>query len=561
MPRFCYHPRMTPVGMCRQCLVEVEGPRGPMLVVIVHDPGRRGTGRPHRDRQRQARPGGRARAAARQPPARLPGVRQGRRVPAAGPGVQPRSRREPVRRGEAPLREADPDQRPRVPRPRALHPVRPLHALRRRGRRRQADPLHQPRQPDPGATRSPTSRSRATSPATPCRSARSARSPPRRTGSRPGRGTSSRSRARARRARSAAASSVQSSRDELLRYQGVDSDPVNWGWLCDRGRFDFEAVNCAERLGAPLVRGETGLVETSWNARAGDRRGSSIREALDAGGPDSDRAARRRARHERGRVRVGPARRRASASTQRDAQLGDGLPRRGARAADGRRSTRPPTRRRSCSSAPTSRRSCRCCTCGCATPPRSARSRILEFTPTRRAHEVRVEERRATSPGAQPRVVGATLAEPDDRRAARRRARRRRRRARQPRRVAGATVEALQPLLDAVPAPRCCPALRRGNVVGALQLGLAPARRRARRRRWHRCGPPPRAGSTAGAARSRSARRLPRRRPRPPRARRRAPDHRRSTRSSPTRSRSADVVLAAAAYGEKSARRPTSRAG
>ena len=28
IPRFCYHPRMESVGMCRQCLVEVEGPRG-----------------------------------------------------------------------------------------------------------------------------------------------------------------------------------------------------------------------------------------------------------------------------------------------------------------------------------------------------------------------------------------------------------------------------------------------------------------------------------------------------------------------------------------------------
>jgi NADH-quinone oxidoreductase subunit G len=36
---------------------------------------------------------------------------------------------------------------------------------------------------------------------------------------------------------------VQSSRDELVRYQGVDVDPVNWGWLCDRGRFNFESVN------------------------------------------------------------------------------------------------------------------------------------------------------------------------------------------------------------------------------------------------------------------------------------------------------------------------------
>jgi NADH-quinone oxidoreductase subunit G len=35
-------------------------------------------------------------------------------------------------------------------------------------------------------------------------------------------------------------------------------------------------------------------------------------------------------------------------------------------------------------------------------------------------------------------------------------------------------VKALQLLLAAVPAPRCCPRLRRGNVVGALQLGMRP---------------------------------------------------------------------------------------
>jgi NADH-quinone oxidoreductase subunit G len=31
IPRFCYHPRMEPVGMCRMCIVEVDGPRGPTL--------------------------------------------------------------------------------------------------------------------------------------------------------------------------------------------------------------------------------------------------------------------------------------------------------------------------------------------------------------------------------------------------------------------------------------------------------------------------------------------------------------------------------------------------
>src|ERR1700734_2840240 len=31
IPRFCYHPRLKPVGMCRMCLVEVSGPRGATL--------------------------------------------------------------------------------------------------------------------------------------------------------------------------------------------------------------------------------------------------------------------------------------------------------------------------------------------------------------------------------------------------------------------------------------------------------------------------------------------------------------------------------------------------
>ncbi len=38
--------------------------------------------------------------------------------------------------------------------------------------------------------------------------------------------------------------SVQSSRDQIVRHQGVDTErSVNWGWLCDRGRFNFEAVD------------------------------------------------------------------------------------------------------------------------------------------------------------------------------------------------------------------------------------------------------------------------------------------------------------------------------
>ncbi|MGA9278309.1 NADH-quinone oxidoreductase subunit NuoG [Ilumatobacter sp.] len=79
---------------------------------------------------------------------------------------------------------------------------------------------------------------------------------------------------------------VQSSRDEILRYQGVDSDPVNHGWLCDRGRFDFEAVNSDLRLTDPMVKTEAGLANTSWN-RALGASARLIGDALAAGGPDS----------------------------------------------------------------------------------------------------------------------------------------------------------------------------------------------------------------------------------------------------------------------------------
>ena len=79
---------------------------------------------------------------------------------------------------------------------------------------------------------------------------------------------------------------VQSSRDRVLRYQGVDIDPVNWGWLCDKGRFGFEAIESGERLSTPLVRDGEQLVAASWPV-ALDRAAGAIRAALAAGGPES----------------------------------------------------------------------------------------------------------------------------------------------------------------------------------------------------------------------------------------------------------------------------------
>ena len=58
---------------------------------------------------------------------------------------------------------------------------------------------------------------------------------------------------------------VQSSSNRLTRLLGIDSEPVNHGWLCDKGRFGFEALNSPERIARPLVRRSgPGLVEAAW---------------------------------------------------------------------------------------------------------------------------------------------------------------------------------------------------------------------------------------------------------------------------------------------------------
>ena len=60
---------------------------------------------------------------------------------------------------------------------------------------------------------------------------------------------------------------VQSSSGELTRLIGVDSDPVNWGWLCDKGRFDFAAGDEPR----PAVGARWSARATSWSRPAGPR--------------------------------------------------------------------------------------------------------------------------------------------------------------------------------------------------------------------------------------------------------------------------------------------------
>ena len=118
---------------------------------------------------------------------------------------------------------------------------------------------------------------------------------------------------------------LQSSSDRLVRFLGVDSEPVNHGWLCDKGRYGFEYVHDETRVVEPLVRTGGELSETPWP------------EALDAAAAILERA---RSLHGPASIAVlGGARgsnedayawarlaKGVLGTDHVDAQLGDGLP-------------------------------------------------------------------------------------------------------------------------------------------------------------------------------------------------------------------------------------------
>ena len=243
---------------------------------------------------------------------------------------------------------------------------------------------------------------------------------------------------------------------------------MNWGWLCDRGRFNFEAVGSEQRLGAPLVRGEGGLAETTWNA-ALDVAAQLISDTVKSSGPG-------------GIALLGGARgtnedafawaRLADAIgiDHRDAQVGDGLP---AELLDLPRATidEAAAAKTIVLLGPDLKEELPVLYLRLRHAAEQRRSRILELGPietglTRYAwRSVRVETGSRARLGAAladaavkeqlgsgPVVVvagRANLAE-----------------------SAGSAMSALRTVLEACPDAKVLPALRRGNVVGALQLGL-----------------------------------------------------------------------------------------
>ncbi|HEX9681525.1 MAG TPA: NADH-quinone oxidoreductase subunit NuoG [Acidimicrobiales bacterium] len=79
---------------------------------------------------------------------------------------------------------------------------------------------------------------------------------------------------------------VQSTQNELVRLVGIDADPVNHGWLCDKGRFGYEAVSGSARVVDPMVRAGGSLAPSSW-AAALTAAADGIRSAIDTTGASS----------------------------------------------------------------------------------------------------------------------------------------------------------------------------------------------------------------------------------------------------------------------------------
>ena len=264
IPRFCYHPRMSSVGMCRQCLVEVEGPRGPMMVVSCMTPVAEGQiVRTDTDQVKRAQEGMIELLLANHP-LDCPVCDKGGECPlqdqAFSHGAGESRFVEEKRHYEKPIPISD---LVFLDRERCILCDRctrfadevagdALISFTQRGNNTQV--MTFPDEPfasyfsgntvqicPVGALTAQPYRFKArpwdleqrestcTTCSVGCRTV------------------------------------VQSSRDELLRYQGVDSDPVNWGWLCDKGRFNFQSVNSPDRLVSPQMKSGDSFEVASWS--------------------------------------------------------------------------------------------------------------------------------------------------------------------------------------------------------------------------------------------------------------------------------------------------------
>ena len=118
---------------------------------------------------------------------------------------------------------------------------------------------------------------------------------------------------------------VQSSSNRVTRLLGIDADPVNHGWLCDKGRFAFDAVNSDDRLTEPLVRKDGVLVPTSWH-EALDAVADGLTAAVGEGGPGAVGVVGGARLTNEGAYAWAKLTKGVLGTDSVDAQMGDGLP-------------------------------------------------------------------------------------------------------------------------------------------------------------------------------------------------------------------------------------------
>ncbi len=118
---------------------------------------------------------------------------------------------------------------------------------------------------------------------------------------------------------------VQSSANRVTRLLGIDADPVNHGWLCDKGRFAFETVNADDRLTDPLVRKDGALVTASWH-EALSAVATGLTEAAAAGGAESVAVIGGARLTNEGAYAWAKLAKGVLGTDSVDAQMGDGLP-------------------------------------------------------------------------------------------------------------------------------------------------------------------------------------------------------------------------------------------
>ncbi|MBT8201083.1 MAG: NADH-quinone oxidoreductase subunit NuoG [Acidimicrobiia bacterium] len=118
---------------------------------------------------------------------------------------------------------------------------------------------------------------------------------------------------------------VHTSQNEVIRYQGVDNDDVNWGWLCDKGRYSFESVNSAERLDTPLIRNASGQLEPASWPDAMEAAATGLASIVEAHGGNSVAGIGGARGSNESAYAFGKFMRTIIGTNHLDAQLGDGL--------------------------------------------------------------------------------------------------------------------------------------------------------------------------------------------------------------------------------------------